>query len=48
MYIAADERRTYVFVGGRYLPIADQFDYIDDDNNSETPEVRIIHGGSAN
>ena len=47
MYIANDERRTYVFVGGRYLAIADQFDYIDDDNNSETPEVRIIFGGSA-
>ena len=47
MYIAADEHRTYVFVGGRYLPIADQFDYTDHDNNSETPEVRIIYGGSA-
>lgn len=48
MYIANDEHRTYVFVGGRYLPIADQFEYTDHDNNSETPEVRIICGGSAN
>lgn len=47
MYIAADEHRTYVFVGNKYLPIADQFDYTDDDNNPATPEVRIIYGGSA-
>jgi hypothetical protein len=36
-----------VFVGGNYLPIADQFDYEDNDNNPDTPEVRIIYGGSA-
>lgn len=48
MYIANDEHRTYVFVGGRYLPIADQFEYTDHDSNSETPEVRIICGGNAN
>lgn len=48
IYIANDERRTYIFVGGRYLPIADQFDYIDNDSNPDTPEVRIIYGGSAN
>ena len=48
MYVAIDEKRTYVFVNNRYLPIADQFDYTDHDNNSETPEVRIIYGGSAN
>ena len=47
MYVAADEKRTYVFVNNRYLPIADQLDYIDHDDNENTPEVRIIYGGSA-
>jgi hypothetical protein len=47
LYIANDEHRTYVFVGGNYLPIADQFDYEDNDNNPDTPAVRIIYGGSA-
>lgn len=47
IYVANDERRTYIFVGGRYLPIADQFDYIDNDNDPGTPEVRFIYGGSA-
>ena len=51
IYIANDECRTYVYIGGenpKYLPIADQFEYTDHDNNSETPEVRIICGGNAN
>ena len=48
MYIANDEHRTYTYVGGRYLPIADQFEYTDHDDNPETPEVRIICGGNAN
>lgn len=47
MYIATDERRTYVFANNQYLPIADQFDYMDHDQNPETPEVRILYGGSA-
>ena len=51
IYIANDECRTYVYIGGenpKYLPIADQFEYTDHDDNSETPEVRIICGGNAN
>jgi hypothetical protein len=47
MYIANDQRRTYIFVGGSYLPIADQFEYTDHDNNSDTPEVRILYGGNS-
>ena len=47
IYIAEDEHRTYVFVGNTYLHIADKFDSEDHDNNPETPEVRIIFGGSA-
>ena len=47
LYIAADQKRTYVYTNGSYLPIADQFDMEDHDNNSETPEVIIIYGGSA-
>ncbi len=47
LYIAADTKRTYVFTNGKYLPIADQFDYTDHDDDAETPEVRIIYGGSA-
>jgi hypothetical protein len=47
IYVATDEKRTYIFTNNKYLPIADQFDYDDHDNNSETPEVRIIYGGSA-
>ena len=47
IYVATDEKKTYVFVNNQYLQIADQFDYTDHDNNSETPEVRIIYGGSA-
>jgi hypothetical protein len=48
IYVATDEKRTYIFVNDQYLPIADQFDYLDHDNNEATPEVRIIYGGSAN
>lgn len=47
LYIAADTKRTYVFTNGAYLPIADRFEYADHDNDAETPEVRIIFGGSA-
>ena len=47
LYVAADQKKTYVFTMGNYLPIADQFDYTDHDNDPETPEVRIIYGGSA-
>lgn len=47
IYVATDEKKTYVFVNNQYLQIADQFDYTDHDNNPETPEVRIIYGGSA-
>jgi hypothetical protein len=42
LYIAADKKRTYVFTNGVYLPIADQFDYTDQDE-----DTRIIYGGSA-
>ena len=47
LYIAEDQKRTYVFSNGSYLPIADRFDTEDHDNNPETPELRIIYGGSA-
>ena len=47
LYVAADTKRTYVFTNNAYLPVADQFEYTDHDNNSETPDVRIIFGGSA-
>jgi hypothetical protein len=47
LYIAADQKKTYVFTQGAYLPIADQFDYTDHDSDPETPEVRIICGGTA-
>lgn len=47
IYVAADQKKTYVFTQGKYLSIADQFDYTDHDDNLETPEVRIICGGSA-
>ena len=48
MYIAEDEHRTYMFADNRYIHIADNFDSEDHDNDPETPEVRIIYGGSAN
>ena len=48
LYIANDEKRTYIYTKNGYLPIADQFDTIDHDNKEDTPEVRIIFGGSAN
>ena len=47
LYVATDQKKTYVFTMGTYMPIADQFDYTDHDDNPETPEVRIIYGGSA-
>lgn len=47
IYIANDQHRTYIFVGGNYLPIADQFEYTDHDHNSDTPEVRILYGGDS-
>jgi hypothetical protein len=47
LYIAEDQKRTYVFTNNTYLPIADRFETADHDNDPETPEVRIIFGGSA-
>ena len=47
VYVAEDQKRTYIFTSNGYLPIADKFDTVDHDNNQETPEVRIIYGGSA-
>lgn len=47
IYVATDEKRTYIFTNGQYLHIADQFDYTDHDDDADTPEVRIIYGGSA-
>lgn len=47
MYIAEDTHRTYMFVYDKYIPIADRFDTEDHDNNPETPEIRVIYGGSA-
>ena len=47
IYVAEDEARTYVYADNRYIHIADKFDTEDEDNNPETPEVRIIYGGSA-
>lgn len=47
LYIASDLKRTYVYTNGSYLPIADQFDTEDHDGDPETPDVRIIYGGSA-
>lgn len=48
IYIANDQKRTYIYTSEGYLPIADQFDMTDHDNNPETADVRIIYGGSAN
>lgn len=47
MYVATDEKRTYVFANNQYLPVADQFDYTDHDNDPNTPSVRVLYGGSA-
>lgn len=47
IYIAEDEHRTYVYAETRYIHIADKFDSEDHDNDDNTPEVRIIFGGSA-
>ena len=48
IYVAEDEHRTYIYAEGRYIHIADKFESEDHDNDPETPEVRIIYGGSAN
>lgn len=47
IYVAEDEHRTYVFANNRYIHIADKFESEDTDNNPDTPETRIIYGGSA-
>ena len=47
IYVAEDEHRTYIFADGRYLHIADKFDSEDTDGDPSTPDVRIIHGGTA-
>lgn len=47
MYVAEDEHRTYIYADNRYIHIADKFDTEDDDNDPETPEVRVIFGGTA-
>lgn len=47
LYIAEDEKRTYVFTNGAYLPIADRFDTEDHDKNPDTPAIRVIYGGTA-
>ena len=47
MYVAEDEHRTYIYADNRYIHIADKFDTEDHDGDPETPEVRIICGGSA-
>jgi hypothetical protein len=47
LYIAEDQKRTYIFSNNMYLPIADRFDTEDHDNDPETPEIRVIFGGSA-
>ena len=47
LYIAEDQKRTYVYTNDAYLPIADRFDTEDHDNDPETPDVRIIFGGTA-
>ena len=47
MYVAEDEHRTYIYADNRYIHIADKFDTEDHDDDPETPEVRIICGGSA-
>lgn len=47
IYIANDEKRTYIYTTEGYVPIADRFEYVDHDSDNSTPEVRIIYGGSA-
>ena len=46
IYVAEDEGRTYVYSGGRYIHIADQFIHEDTDGDN-IPDVRVIYGGSA-
>lgn len=47
LYIAENVGRTYVYCNETYLPIADKFNTEDHDENPDTPDVRIIFGGSA-
>ena len=47
LYIAKNENRTYVYFNETYLPIADRFETEDHDADPNTPDVRIIFGGSA-
>ncbi len=47
VYVAEDEHRTYIYTEDRYVHIADNFDSEDHDNDPDTPNVRIIWGGSA-
>ena len=47
LYIANDEKRTYMYTTEGYIHIADQFDTVDHDEDENTPEVRIIFGGTA-
>lgn len=47
IYVAEDEHRTYIYADNRYIHIADKFEAEDHDANPDTPEVRIICGGSA-
>ena len=47
MYVAEDEHRTYIYADNRYIHIADKFEEEDHDNDINTPNVRIICGGSA-
>ena len=47
LYVANDERKTYVYTTYGYVHIADKFDTVDHDYDDNTPEVRIIFGGTA-
>ena len=47
IYVANDEGRTYMYTKNGYVHIADKFNTIDHDNNSNTPELTIIFGGTA-
>jgi hypothetical protein len=45
--VAEDEHRTYIYVDDRYIHIADKFESEDHDDDENTPNIRIIHGGYA-
>lgn len=47
LYVANDEKKTYVYTNSGYVHIADKFDTVDHDNDENTPELRIIFGGTA-